>query len=209
MTNVETTEYKGRIFRRYPDAKRRSDRVYFKCTISHKPTFLHRLVYEDNFGRIPKGMHVHHKDGNEANNSPDNLELLTPKAHINEHMDDDRIVALTKNLADNALPKACEWHKDPANREHHVRLGRMSWENFEPKEMQCIHCHEKYMSKTRRQDKYCSNKCRSAARRASGVDDVEKECGFCGGTFSSNKYAKVRFCSKSCKMNNQHAKKKE
>lgn len=209
MANVETTEYKGRIFRRYPDAKRRSDRVYFKCTIAHKPTFLHRLVYEDNFGKIPKGMHVHHKDGNEANNSPDNLELLTPKEHSNEHMDDERAERCRKNLNKNARPKACEWHKDPANKEHHVRLGYLSWESFEPKEMRCLHCDNKYMSKTRRVDKYCSNKCRAAARRSSGVDNIKKHCEFCGCEFVADKYAKTRFCSRSCKMKNQHAKKKE
>ena len=32
-------------------------------------------------GEIPKGYHVHHKDGNKQNNRVDNLEILSPKEH--------------------------------------------------------------------------------------------------------------------------------
>lgn len=201
MTNVETTEYKGRVFRRYPDAKRRSDRVYFKCTIKHKPTFLHRLVYEDNFGKIPKGMHVHHKDGNEGNNSPDNLELLTPKQHINEHMDDERAEWCKSNLDKNARPKASEWHKDPQNREHHARIGAMAYQSFLPEDKACLQCNTIFTpKKIGNQDKFCSNKCKSAARRQSGIDNIKKHCEHCGAEFISDKYAKVRFCSRTCSM---------
>lgn len=43
---------------------------------------LHRAVYAHFSGRpIPKGMHVHHKDGDKDNNDFSNLELLTHSEH--------------------------------------------------------------------------------------------------------------------------------
>lgn len=45
----------------------------------------HRVVYELEFGPIPKGYIVHHKDGNGLNNSIDNLEIMSREQHMWEH----------------------------------------------------------------------------------------------------------------------------
>lgn len=45
---------------------------------------IHRLVAEHFIGEIPKGYHVHHKDGNRQNNRVDNLEIIHPKKHSEE-----------------------------------------------------------------------------------------------------------------------------
>ena len=42
---------------------------------------LHRVVWKYCIGDIPKGMHVHHRDENKANNHISNLQLLTPAEH--------------------------------------------------------------------------------------------------------------------------------
>lgn len=47
--------------------------------------YLHRAVYKDNFGEIPKGFVVHHKDENTHNNSPRNLKLLSNEEHTSLH----------------------------------------------------------------------------------------------------------------------------
>lgn len=47
---------------------------------------LHRLVYEAFVGEIPKGYHIHHKDGNKQNNHVENLQLLDVKSHHNLHI---------------------------------------------------------------------------------------------------------------------------
>ena len=45
---------------------------------------LHRLVAQTFIGEIPKGYHVHHKDGNKQNNRVDNLEIIHPAKHVAE-----------------------------------------------------------------------------------------------------------------------------
>ena len=49
---------------------------------------LHRDIWEFYSGKkIPKGYHVHHKDGNWLNNDYENLICLSPKEHYQEHIE--------------------------------------------------------------------------------------------------------------------------
>lgn len=41
-----------------------------------KMILMHRKIWEDNFGPIPKGASIHHKDEDRTNNDIDNLECL-------------------------------------------------------------------------------------------------------------------------------------
>lgn len=45
----------------------------------------HRIVWKRHNGSIPKGWHVHHKDGDKLNNAIDNLELIDPITHRRLH----------------------------------------------------------------------------------------------------------------------------
>ena len=45
----------------------------------------YRKIYEQHYGKIPKGFHIHHKDFNHSNNSIDNLEALSPDDHAKKH----------------------------------------------------------------------------------------------------------------------------
>lgn len=49
-----------------------------------KTARVHRLVAKAFIGEIPKGYHVHHKDGNRQNNNVDNLEIIHPQKHWHE-----------------------------------------------------------------------------------------------------------------------------
>lgn len=48
---------------------------------AHKTVSLHILVARAFIGEIPKGYHVHHKDGDKQNNRVDNLEIIHPSKH--------------------------------------------------------------------------------------------------------------------------------
>lgn len=48
---------------------------------------IHRRIYEQKFGLIPDGCHIHHKDGNHNNNSPDNLVCVTAQEHFDIHLE--------------------------------------------------------------------------------------------------------------------------
>ena len=46
---------------------------------------IYRKIYEEHYGSIPKGYHIHHIDFNHNNNDPSNLEALTPEEHGKKH----------------------------------------------------------------------------------------------------------------------------
>lgn len=49
---------------------------YLCITIGGRPYYLHRLVYAANHGMIPNGNKIHHIDGDKANWSISNLEVV-------------------------------------------------------------------------------------------------------------------------------------
>lgn len=96
-------------------------------------------------------------------------------------------------------PLAAAWHSSPEGLQWHRENGRRAWANAETFDAVCEQCDQPYRTRARqRHDKYCSNACKSAARRASGVDDEQRVCEQCGATFTVNKYEATRCCTKSC-----------
>lgn len=45
----------------------------------------YRKIYENHYGKIPKGYHIHHIDGNPFNNDISNLQCLSPEEHSKIH----------------------------------------------------------------------------------------------------------------------------
>ena len=58
-----------------------SDKGYRIIYKNHKKYYEHRYIWEQNYGTIPNGNIIHHKDGNKLNNDIENLECMT----IGEH----------------------------------------------------------------------------------------------------------------------------
>ena len=95
---------------------------YWLCSTLHER--LHRYIYEKYNGKIPKGMQVHHIDHNKDNNEISNLMLLTRKEHDRIHfeeMTEEEKERRRKNLKENAIPKAKEWHKSDEGKEWHKK----------------------------------------------------------------------------------------
>ena len=164
---------KASYFGRYPDSPRREDRVYFKSNGTHRKAgveSLHREIYKDVYGSIPRGHVVHHKDGNPLNNSPENLEAITQKEHVQIHLPEN-IDRLRKQVEE-IRPLASKWHGSDAGREYHSRLAKENWEKIPKRTYVCKQCGCEWQSQPMGPHKFCSNKCKSAWRRESGVDDV-------------------------------------
>lgn len=163
---------------------------------------LHRVVWEYYNGPIPKGCHVHHKDGNPANNEIENLELVISKSHLSKHSSEN-VAADPERFLRNmhkAMEAAKEWHKSEAGREWHREHARMQGFGFDAKiKYTCDQCGKTFLDYRRAyKHHFCSRKCCSAWRRASGLDDVTRTCEWCGKEFRSNRYKPQRFCSNAC-----------
>lgn len=52
--------------------------------ITHRQ-YVHRIVAEAFIGKIPKGYHVHHIDGNRLNNHVSNLQIIDKVSHFTHH----------------------------------------------------------------------------------------------------------------------------
>ena len=58
---------------------------YLITTRNGRSVYQHRLVWERENGPIPKGFHVHHKNGDKRDNRIENLELLSGFEHHSHH----------------------------------------------------------------------------------------------------------------------------
>ena len=174
---------------------------YYKCDHALGGVYLHRVVWAFHNGPIPEGFHIHHKDHNKENNDIGNLEIIAAGEHSTYHgnhrAEADPEAAVAHMAA--IRPKASEWHKSDAGRQWHSDHGKRTWIGQETVQLECSHCGGKYDGhENRRRRGFCSAKCQSAARRASGVDNEPRDCNHCGNTFITNKYSKARHCSSSC-----------
>lgn len=193
--------HNGIEFRRYPDSGRRSDRVYYRPSANHIRLgvgYLHQEIWKQAHGPIPAGHHVHHLDEDPLNNDLDNLAVIDGRKHLSEHGLARAARGELGPLPPHALAKAAEWHRSPEGLAWHSEHGKNTWLSRETISATCEQCDTTYESF--RPVRFCSNACRSAARRASGVDNVALVCPVCGVGFTVNRYAvhPERCCSRTC-----------
>lgn len=164
-------------------------------------TRLHRAVWEHFHGKIPPKMQVHHIDGDKRNNDISNFELLAVVVHQKQHgqeLTEAQREARRKNMNFSARPKAIKWHKSKEGRKwHKAHYSNMSKKLHKERKKECVHCGTAFVAKSDHA-KYCSNACKSAFRRAQGVDSEVFICEFCGNTHVANKYSKTKYCSLAC-----------
>lgn len=134
----------------------------------HKGRRLHRTVWEYYNGIIPKGYHVHHKDGNKTNNDIANLELLTKSEHIGYHMKTEEAVQKSRERIKKAIAAAPAWHHSEEGKQWHSENGKAQWRNRTLNTYYCSFCGKEYQTKHRYSPKsnhFCSNNCRASYRR--------------------------------------------
>ena len=73
---------------KYGNAKLTNDGYYLITSAkeNNNGKLWHRLIFEDFYGKIPKGCIIHHKDKNKSNPCIMNLQLLTDSKHRELHM---------------------------------------------------------------------------------------------------------------------------
>lgn len=174
---------------------------YYLCGFyfQRKGVRLHRLVYERFKGPIPAGYHVHHIDGNRSNNEPGNLQLLLGEVHGQEHGRTEVQRRHLEAIGERGRAAAAEWHgSEDGKKWHREQYERHCKDVLHARApLQCLHCGVTYEGLPKRQN-FCGNNCKSAWRRASGVDDEQRQCVVCGANFAANKYAKTKACSREC-----------
>lgn len=178
----------------------RDDRTgyYLNATIRKR---LHRAVWEYHNGEIPDGCHVHHVDGNKNNNEIENLELLNGHDHLKLHGDGwsvEHRERLADNLRTKAMPAAKAWHKSANGKAWHKEHYEQSCavKMHAKRVLYCKRCGKEYIGG--HNNVFCSKACKSAWRRAEGLDDVDIRCEVCGKGFRRNRYARTKCCSRSC-----------
>lgn len=197
---VDQVRFNNITYRRYPNSP------YFTAGISDRQggaSYLHRDIWISAHGPIPDGHDVHHIDFDPSNNDLENLQILTVSDHQALHTAHRRATGAyrtPKRLAhvDRIRPLTKAWHASEEGRAWHVQHGIEAYAKREPATRQCDHCSAAYNTLGRRSQGFCSNNCKSAARRASGVDDVDKACPVCKSTFKASRYSKAEHCSRKC-----------
>lgn len=206
MDQPREVQWGGFTWYRYPESKRRSDRVYYKRTSTGKPVWLHRAVYEHHNGPIPRGHHVHHVDGDPFNNLPWNLQVITGRDHVKQHLAEhakssprwwERGLILARDAAR-------AWHASPAGLTWHSSNGTASWAGRAAVKHACTQCGVEFESRAK-VSSTCSMACHAARRRASGKDDELRICAFCGEKFATNRFKPKKFCTRVCYVRSRSA----
>ncbi len=167
-------------------------------------------LYNPQDQKIKKdGYIIHHIDGNPINNELSNLQCLLESDHLNNHgaaMSEAKRQHLRDNM-EAVRVFASRWHGSPEGREWHKIMGKMAWEGREPQTFICEQCGREYQTiSLSGNTRFCSNNCKSAGRRASGVDNEQRTCAKCGQSFPCNKYSVQRFCSRLCGQRERRSK---
>lgn len=159
----------------------------------------HVWVWSKHFGEVPKGFHIHHKDGDKSNNFIDNLELMNQFDHLSLHSSKPENRKRSSEHCDRIRLLTKEWHRSQEGREwHRLHAIRCNFGKNENKEMICENCGINYFTTKLSNTRFCSNKCKSSSRRASGIDDVKRTCIICLKEFFNNKYSKGETCGRKC-----------
>lgn len=162
--------------------------------------FIHRVIWEYYYGKIPAGYDIHHIDHNPLNNDISNLQMLTKKEHAAIH------------LALKPKEYVCEYcgktfiatSKIPARycskncKAAHLRKIK-GLPHYKKK---CLVCGKEFVTTNNRQ-KYCSKECSYVPLTKA---PIQKICKVCGKSFATKKESR-KYCSVQCSNESRKTKK--
>ena len=172
---------------------------FYRCGryFQRKGSRLHRVVWAAAFGPIPPGHHIHHRDGDPANNVISNLECLSAADHLGARHGEASAKRGRRSIV-RAAAAAKAWHGSVEglawHRQHYDKNCAPALANAK-RDFVCEQCGDAFRAISGR---FCSGRCKAAWRRASGVDDEDRRCVVCGSGFRANRYSKTAACSREC-----------
>lgn len=155
-------EFEGVRFYWKPEGYYKSDPYY------HGGIAMHRFVWIHHNGTIPDGYHIHHKDGNKANNAIENLELLSASDHSRHHGQDNPWVGSQQNKEQiaRAGDLAKIWHGSEDGRKWHSEHAVRAWQNRKWSSVKCQQCGKEFETPYPTRAKFCHQNCKATALRA-------------------------------------------
>lgn len=167
----ETIVYREKKYNRYPDSNRRHLRVYFWRHDKWKlpPFALHRQIWIDNKGEIPKGYIIHHKDNNPLNNEIENLELMLHGDHTKIHSKEpERLKQLQNNgrkQTERLKLSLKKYKNSKKGREFYSKNTKGSILSILPQKKECLECKIQFSFFIKQPVKFCSKLCGARFRR--------------------------------------------
>ena len=144
-------------------------------------------------------MHIHHTDGNPANNDIANLEMLSGSEHIRQHMiehyADPANRAVQRDRMNDSREAINAGHRTTAARAAHSRASKAMWQERKTYALTCRDCGTSVETYFPDRSLICLP-CRKEDEAERYT--VERICVRCGKGFSVYKYAKTQNCSAKC-----------
>lgn len=182
---------------------------YFQSGRKGGERLLHRRIWVDNFGPIPGGLDVHHRDEDWRNSTPLNLALIPSSEHKRLHMlarmaEPAFRAAAIQTLRDNS-DKAAAWHRSPEGRAWHAVNGAQAWEKRQSIPAKCTVCGKDYETYFESRSRFCSHACEQKESYKRHCTTAG-ECVQCGQDFTFNKFKTPpqECCSRGCAIRRRH-----
>ena len=132
-------------------------------------TRLHRAVWEKENGKIPKGFHIHHIDGDRTNNRLSNLQIISASEHLSNHFKENwkrkEFREKVRENCDNIRPLTKKWHASKEGIEWHRNHGKEAWVNKKTYKKICEVCGKEYETYFPKLSRFCHNNCKARALR--------------------------------------------
>lgn len=168
-------------------------RYYYNKGYYYFTERLHRRMWEDAYGPIPEDHHIHHKNGNSADNRLENLECIPKREHHLLHFDVEKQLKILHSPE--VSEKAHRWHKTKEGRRTLGEYSKKQWLTRDFVTRKCVVCLKEHQTKNYGRSKYCSQKCRTKAGYWARI--IGMNCVICAASFRAEK-GRSRTCSSKC-----------